>query len=390
MSFGFRTDKRAKRRRRVLLALLALSLTFYSLALSQGWLDRVPPRLEATVPKRVPAGEVFKIQVRANEPVQYGEVLGVGERAEAVDKHSLRLAVLAQVGENQVNVTATDRGGNVTPASFVVQGVPETKPSLSVTPDLVSGDPVGVQVRYAANPRIVGVSMTLEGTPLRVFRTREHAFAIGSVPLGSETGTLPLTLTLTDEFGRVTRLERSLAVAADSREVELLELSPEVLSVSTPEGRELEERTLETAYAKGVVKPLWRAPFLLPVEGEGTSSFGDPRQYGVGGNISYHQGADMGAPEGTPVHATNVGIVRVAGTYPIKGGLVVIDHGGGVFSLYFHQSRILVKAGQHVARGELIGEVGSTGLSTGPHLHWEMRVDGEATNPLRWVGRDVP
>ena len=82
--------------------------------------------------------------------------------------------------------------------------------------------------------------------------------------------------------------------------------------------------------------------------------------------------------------------MRVAGFYPIKGGLVVLDHGGGVFSLYFHQSEILVEAGQRVRRGEVVGEVGSTGLSTGPHLHWEMRVAEEPTNPLEWVGKVVP
>ena len=65
---------------------------------------------------------------------------------------------------------------------------------------------------------------------------------------------------------------------------------------------------------------------------------------------------------------------------------MVLDHGGGVFSLYFHQSKIRVKAGDEVARGQVVGEVGSTGLSTGPHLHWEMRVDEVATNPLEVGG----
>jgi murein DD-endopeptidase MepM/ murein hydrolase activator NlpD len=69
---------------------------------------------------------------------------------------------------------------------------------------------------------------------------------------------------------------------------------------------------------------------------------------------------------------------------------VVLDHGGGVFSLYFHQSRIRVEVGDEVRRGEVIGEVGTTGLSTGPHLHWEVRVNGTATNPLEWVDKVVP
>ncbi len=388
MSFGFRTDRRAKRRRRILLALLALLLIFYSVALSRGWFDRVPPTLTVSLPQRVAAGERFDVRIRANEPVNFAVTTKAGNQAGMTD--DLRLTLQAQAGENRIDVRATDRGGNVTTARYVVAGIPQARPQLRVTPDLMAGDPVGIRLSYGASPTITKVAATLVGGTLRVFRSPTGAFAIGSVPLGTESGMNKLEVTLTDEFGRTLQLSRDLPVSADPREVELLELSPDVLSVSTPEGRALEEQTLEAAYAKGVTRPLWRQPFLMPVDGEGTSSFGDPRQYGVGGNISRHQGVDIGALEGTPIHATNAGIVRVAGTYPIKGGLVVIDHGGGVFSLYFHQSRIRVEAGQRVARGQTIGEVGTTGLSTGPHLHWEMRVNGEATNSLRWVGQIVP
>jgi len=69
---------------------------------------------------------------------------------------------------------------------------------------------------------------------------------------------------------------------------------------------------------------------------------------------------------------------------------VVLDHGGGVMSYYLHLSRLLVAEGQAVAGGELIGEVGSEGLSTGPHLHWEMRVHDQPSNPLAWVDRAFP
>lgn len=372
----------------MLLALLAAALVFYSLALSRGWLDREAPQLEARVPTRVPADQPFEVFVSSSEPVTF--VLNLNGRVSEKVTQNLRLALPARPGKNALIVTATDGANNVTTARYTVTGVPEVAPRVQLTRAVTSGDALGVQVHFGASSRVEQVAVTFGETSLRTFRSGARAFAIGSVPLGTQTSTLPLIITLTDEFARVMRVNRSVNVYADPRDVELLELSPEVLSVSTPEGRELEERALAAAYAKGVPRPLWRAPFLFPTEGEGTSSFGDPRQYGVGGNISYHQGADIGAPEGTPIRATNAGIVRVSGFYPIKGGLVVIDHGGGVTSLYFHQSKIRAKTGQRVARGELIGWVGSTGLSTGPHLHWEMRVTKEATNPLRWVGKVVP
>jgi murein DD-endopeptidase MepM/ murein hydrolase activator NlpD len=69
---------------------------------------------------------------------------------------------------------------------------------------------------------------------------------------------------------------------------------------------------------------------------------------------------------------------------------VVIDHGASVYSIYMHQSKIVAKVGETVSRGQQIGEVGTTGLSTGPHLHWEIRVNQVATNPLTWVGKLLP
>ena len=388
MSRSFRTDPQARRRRRVLLVLLLGLLVFYSLALSQGWLDRVAPQLEAQIPNRVAADGKFEVLVSSSEPVVYTYSYN-GQTAEAVTQN-LRLSLNAQAGENVLEVTATDGADNKTTARYIVVGVPAPKVAAQTTQTAVAGDPVGVRLEYSSNPKIEQVSTTLNGQPVPTFWNRTGAVAFGGVPLGSETSTLPLEISLTDEFGRVTKLSRSVAVAADPRSVELLNLSPEVLSSSTPENKALEEATLTAAYAKSAPYPDWRRPFMLPVDGITTSSFGASRQYGPGGNISYHQGADLAAPEGTPVHATNVGTVRVAGFYPIKGGLIVIDHGGGIFSLYFHQSKLLVKVGETVKRGQVIGEVGTTGLSTGPHLHWEMRVDEEATNPLEWVGKVIP
>ena len=383
-----RANDQAKRRRRILLVLLLLLLVFYSLALSQGWLDRVAPQLEAQVPNRVPADEAFEVRVSSSEPVVYTYSYG-GKTAEAVTQN-LRLKLNAGAGKNVLSVTATDGADNKTTERYTIVGIPKPDVKAQTTQTAVSGDPVGVRLEYGPNLKIKQVATTLNGQPVPTFWNQTGAAAFGGVPLGSETSTLPLDISLTDEFNRVTTLSRTVAVTADPRGTELLNLSPEVLSSSTPENRALEETTLDAAYAKDAPYPEWRRPFMLPVDGITTSSFGASRQYGPGGNISFHQGADLAAPEGTPVHATNAGTVRVAGFYPIKGGLVMIDHGGGICSLYFHQSKILVRAGETVRRGQIIGEVGTTGLSTGPHLHWEMRVDELATNPLEWVGKVVP
>jgi len=120
------------------------------------------------------------------------------------------------------------------------------------------------------------------------------------------------------------------------------------------------------------------AGFTWPTSGQITSGFG-PRW----GRM--HQGLDIAAPTGRPITAAKSGKVILAGASGGYGNLVVIDHGGGLSTAYAHQSRIAVRVGQPVTQGGLIGYVGSTGFSTGPHLHFEVRVNGAARDPLPYL-----
>lgn len=116
-----------------------------------------------------------------------------------------------------------------------------------------------------------------------------------------------------------------------------------------------------------------------------TSGFGDRRryEYADGGTArTIHSGVDLAAPEGAPVFAAGKGRVRFAGHWLITGNTVVLEHLPGVYSLYFHMRAVRVTAGDFVERGQEIGEVGSTGLATGPHLHWEIRIGGVAVDPF--------
>lgn len=182
----------------------------------------------------------------------------------------------------------------------------------------------------------------------------------------------------------------SIPVTNLGQRVQHLNLPPSISRKLEDPGRQAEEAAVEKAYALRTPQA-WTRPFQPAVNVKAQSSaFGQPRTYVVGGPVLYHYGTDYPAPVGTPVTAVNDGTVILAGKFPVRGYLVVIDHGAGLTSLYFHQSRILVKPGQQVKRGEKIGEVGSTGLSAGPHLHLEMRVRGEGTNPAGWMNRIWP
>jgi murein DD-endopeptidase MepM/ murein hydrolase activator NlpD len=121
-----------------------------------------------------------------------------------------------------------------------------------------------------------------------------------------------------------------------------------------------------------------------PVRGWITSNFGMRRSPFTGQRIM-HEGLDIAASTGTPVHASADGIVIQAETVAGYGKLVVIDHGYGYKTYYAHSSRIFVKVGQRVTRGERIAAVGSTGASTGPHLHYEVRLNGVPLNPRKYL-----
>ncbi len=128
-------------------------------------------------------------------------------------------------------------------------------------------------------------------------------------------------------------------------------------------------------------------PSGMPVAARAlTSPFG-MRYHPLTGGLMAHRGIDLAASAGSPVEATADGIVASAGWAGGYGLCVTVSHGGGLQTRYGHLSRLTVAAGQQVHRGDLIGLVGSTGLSTGPHLHYEVRVNGQAINPLATIRR---
>lgn len=138
--------------------------------------------------------------------------------------------------------------------------------------------------------------------------------------------------------------------------------------------------------------PFWSGAFLEPIQDFlGYSSlYGARRSYGGGPYDRYHEGLDFSAYGGTAVYAPAAGQVVLAEQLAARGGAVIIDHGLGVFTGYYHLSEVLADPGQTVASGGLIGRVGSTGLSTGNHLHWDLLVGGVWVDPAGWRVSRLP
>jgi murein DD-endopeptidase MepM/ murein hydrolase activator NlpD len=201
------------------------------------------------------------------------------------------------------------------------------------------------------------------------------------------------------ERDRVTQLraqandEREQAAAAEAEEQQLIEgiraRKAEFEAEYSAVQAEIEAQIAAAAASRGNPTPLaasgrGNGRFLLPVNAPVTSGFGQ-RNHPISGGSRMHTGVDLGASSGTPIKAADDGTVVMAGSNGGYGNWTLIDHGGGLATGYGHQSSIGVRVGQHVSRGEVIGRVGSTGASTGPHLHWEVRVNGNPVDPMGWV-----
>ena len=353
-----------------------------------------PPRLFVEVSEQPVAGgplDVFiSVDVPATVRLRYAET-EIEEIAQ-----DLRVSLLAEAGAWPLAIEAEDAAGRIGRDERIVRAAWPPEPRLEAVTAVTVGDPLTLHLQWHPDPdreprlAVTEAFVEMAGERLSTLRRRDELIALVALPLQAEPGERSVRGVVVDELGSLHEVHASVRVDANPNPVQELNVAASTLALVTPEGRALEARTLDEAFALVGPEPRWEQPFVMPVEGRHTSAFGLPRRYARGGSVSYHLGTDIAAPTGTPIHATNAGVVRVAGMYPIKGGLVVIDHGFGVTSLYFHQSALAVEVGQPVERAQVIGYVGSTGLSTGPHLHWEMRVDGVPTAPLAWVDRSWP
>ncbi len=148
-----------------------------------------------------------------------------------------------------------------------------------------------------------------------------------------------------------------------------------------------EQEQVKTALATDSRMKLWQDTFIEPVGGKRTGIFGSVRIMN-GQPRNPHNGEDIGAPLGTDVLATNDGVVRLTVDHIFSGKGVFVDHGLGFYSMYFHLSEVLVKDGDLVKAGQVVGKVGATGRATGPHLHWGVKLNGARVNPYALL--DLP
>ncbi|RNA64159.1 M23 family metallopeptidase [Prosthecochloris sp. ZM_2] len=150
-----------------------------------------------------------------------------------------------------------------------------------------------------------------------------------------------------------------------------------------------EKRRVKEGLSTRSERKLWSGTFMMPAQGRKSSPFGVKRSYNGAPVSSYHKGIDIAAPQGTVIRSPASGKVVLTGyeskTFHVHGNTVLIDHGHAVTSIYLHMHDILVQPGDIVSKGDPIGTIGSTGISTGPHLHWGVYLYGTSVNPELFV-----
>ncbi|MCY4539470.1 MAG: LysM peptidoglycan-binding domain-containing protein [Chloroflexi bacterium] len=236
----------------------------------------------------------------------------------------------------------------------------------------------------------VVVSGTFLGQELRIIASSDntiHNVMVG-IPMFTEQGVYPLRLDLVDEEATSVSIAANLQIIGGGYGYQTISIdNSELLSPAV----ESEERDLLVRVTTPFTQEkYWDASLSLPAAATMNARFGTLRSYNGSAYDRYHHGVDFAGATGTPVLAAADGRVVLADMLNIRGHTTVIDHGWGLYTAYAHQNSIQVSLGEQVTSGQIIGAIGSTGRSTGPHLHWEAWLNGVNVDPLQWVQQVFP
>ena len=250
---------------------------------------------------------------------------------------------------------------------------------------IAPGEPVRLTI--ASTERLDSLAARFLGQEVFLLRTGQDAAAERwsgwtMVPLDTEAGQAAVELWGETAAGRAVSLARTVRIEAKEFPEERLNVSQKyVTPPAEVEARlEHERARLAEIYARRSPLPPAFEPFARPVPGPPTSTFGT-RRFFNGEPRNPHPGLDLDADSGAEVRAAGAGEVVMAQELYYSGNLVIVDHGGGLFTLYAHLSKMLVEEGQRIEPEQVLGLVGATGRVTGPHLHWGAKIGSLPFDP---------
>lgn len=227
--------------------------------------------------------------------------------------------------------------------------------------------------------------------PLHFTPYEDGYAALVGIDAFTEPGVYELELTGGDEHGLWQPLRALVPVTDGGFDTQYVEVGEELSGLLDPAVRAADDEFMKSVYDVFNNERRWDGVFQTPLTTTIVSAnYGGRRSYNGGPIDIYHTGIDYASATGTEVLAPASGVIAFTGTTELRGNVIIIDHGLGVMTGYYHLSEILVTVGQAVAPGDIIGRVGSTGLSSGSHLHWDLRVMNVPVNPATWTERRFP
>jgi murein DD-endopeptidase MepM/ murein hydrolase activator NlpD len=343
-------------------------------------------------PDHLVIGQPVSVAVAADSPPLYGDTHMICDSETLVGiavEHNTSMWLLATVNELSRPFYASNASRMWIPGQdgvFVDWALPVDHLALHGTP-AIQGGTISVQISVSQPMTLAG---SLFGQQLNLFPTETGMAAVVGVDAMADPGLHTLAITVSTAGGVDAAYSQPIPLEPGEFVSEDIVVDATVAAAITPDVAEAELALVNGLFSNWSASRRWEGSFALPAAGDVTSRFGTRRTYNVALSSPYHTGVDLSSANGLLVTAPAAGIVVYTGTLTVRGNVLVLDHGWGVLSGYWHLAQIEVNVGDEVAQGETIGQIGSSGLSTGPHLHWEVRVGTVPVDGLQWLRDSFP
>lgn len=322
-----------------------------------------------------PFAERVERELEARQAAERAAAQQQSAQAAQQSAQAAQQAQQAAVAQTQVQAQAAQQAGAVAPLPT---------PLVYITP---RPTPQGHAVLVIADaPGAASAAIAWEGEVFAMLQEEDRFFSYVGIDALTPPGPMPLSIAVWGPNGeQLLWQETALDIEAVNWPQDNIQIDGPNAALLAPEVQEADSRARAPHQRFATPERHWAGIFDPPSEGGISAGYGELRSFNGGPISDYHRGIDFAGPNGAPIVAPGSGIVAWSGSTERRGNGMILDHGAGVFTGYYHLSEVLLQAGEVAERGAPIGRMGSTGLATGPHLHWEVVVRGVTVNPTPWI-----